>query len=52
MIIAFIIGLIIIFNILFIYCLMTISKEASEREVKYVKSNKRRYKQIQIHKKR
>ncbi len=39
-----IIGLIIIFLALFLFSLMQISKQASEREGKYVKSNKRRYK--------
>lgn len=42
--IEFLIGLIIIFIMLLIYCLANISKQASEREENYVKSNKRRYK--------
>lgn len=41
MITAFIIGLIAIFNILFMYCLISISKQSSEREVNYERKNKK-----------
>ena len=41
MILAFILGLIIIFNILFIYCLINISKLSEEREVNYERKNKK-----------
>ena len=44
MIIAFILGLVIIFNILFLYCLLQMVKKGNEMEENYVKSNKRRYK--------
>lgn len=46
---GFIAGIILINILLFIFCLMNISRESEERNVK---SNKRRYKQVQVHKKR
>ena len=41
MIIAFIFGLVIIFNILFLYCLLQMVKKGNEMEEKYERKNKK-----------